>query len=100
MDPRHARSRGLRQVNRVTSWLVGGALVASGGFVALLARPHSTAAGRATAGSGAGVTTTLDPFGGGGGAVDDGGPAAQPLNPPVQPPLPSASQGQVSTGAS
>jgi len=99
MDPRRARTQGLQRVSRLTAWMAGGAVVVSGAFVALLARPHlSTAQTRTPLGAG-GATTTLDPFGGGG-SVDDGGAAAQPLNPPVQAPLPSAGPAQVSSGAS
>ncbi len=101
MDPRRARTHGLQRVNRLTGWLAGGAMVASGAFVALLARPHATsAASHAPTGSvGAGVTTTLDPYAPDGGS-GYGGAVAQPLSPPAQVPVPSPSQGQVSSGGS
>ena len=104
VDPRHARSRGLQRVNRLTGWLAAGALAVSGAFVALLARPHATsAASHPHLGSGVGqvTTTTLDPFAGqDGGPVDDGGVSTQPLAPPTQAPLPTVNQGQVSSGGS
>jgi hypothetical protein len=103
VDPRHARSRGLQRVNRLTGWLAAGALAVSGAFVALLARPHTTAAAsHPPAGSGAGevTTTTLDPYAGQYGGSVDGGGSAQPLAPPTQAPLPTVNQGQVSSGGS
>ena len=112
MDPRRRRSHGLRYVNRATGWLAGAGVVASGAFIALLARPHpTTATTRTTTGTvnGGATTTTFDPFAGGDGAPglgqDDGGggnggASVQPLSPPVQAPVAAPGGGQVSTGAS
>ena len=47
MDAR-TRSRGLTRVNRLTGWLAGGAVVASGAFVALLAHPHASSGAAGT----------------------------------------------------
>jgi hypothetical protein len=119
MDARRRRSRGLTQINRLTAWVAGGALVASGGFVALLARPSThpapTAPANGSTGAGPSVTapptgaTTVDPNatdpvgGSSDGGYQDGSGATvapTPINPPVQVPRPSSRQAQVTTGAS
>jgi len=107
MDARGHRSRGLARVNRLTGWLAGGALVASGAFVAMLAHPHASSSASQRSGSAGatspgatapvGPTTSLDPYGDGSGGASV---APAPLNPPVQIPQQSYSQSQVSSGAS
>ena len=115
MDARRQRSRGLDQINRLTGWLAGGALVASAAFVALLARPStspaSTPPSSRSGPADTGVTappvssaTTVDPNVAG--SVDGNGDgtsgsvAPAPLNPPVQAPRQSSRQAQATTGAS
>jgi len=119
MDARRHRSKGLARVNRLTGWLAGGALVASGAFMALLAHPHASAGsakpatgpvgGSASPGVTAGPTTTVDPFAGSGlsdgsgvsdGSNGDGSVATAPLQAPVQVPQVSPRQSQVSSGGS
>jgi hypothetical protein len=105
MDARRHRSRGLARVNRLTGWLAGGALVASGAFVALLAHPHASSSasqpsGSAGATSPVAPTTSVDPYAGGYSDGSGGAVTPAPLNPPVQIPQQSSQQAQVSTGAS
>jgi hypothetical protein len=102
MDPRHRRRAGLRQVNRLTGWLVGGAVVACGAFAGLLARPSIGTSSARTVPPPAGATTTVPTYGpqdGSSGVGDDGG-AVAPLSPPVQAPSPTSGASQVTTGAS
>jgi hypothetical protein len=104
MDARHRRRTGLQQVNRVTSWLAGGAVVVCGAFVGLLARPAAGAghANHPALPSSSPSTTgpTLGSSGDGSGAIDDGGaPVVQP-SPPTQAPVSASGGSQVTTGAS
>ena len=103
MDRRAVRRAGLQRVTRLTGWLTAGALVVSGAFVALLARPTSSSAARSTSGSstsgasngdlggGVAVPTTID------GNQGDAGPA---LSPPAQVPQTTFAPAQVASGQS
>jgi hypothetical protein len=102
MDRRAVRRAGLQRVTRVTGWLAAGALVASGAFVALLARPTATSAARTTTPPGPSTST---PAAGGDGTPttlggDQGGSVGPALSPPVQVPQATQAPAQVTSGQS